>query len=293
MKQYHELLEEVLENGAQKGDRTGTGTLSVFGTQKRYDLRKGFPLMTTKKTAFRLIVLELLWFLRGETNMRTLLLDNVKIWNDDAYAHYVRYKEEFGGEILPKEEFFEMIRVNYDFALVWGELGPIYGKNWRSFGESGIDQIANVIKNIQDNPDSRRHLVTAWNPEETDEVALPPCHVLFQFYVVDNVLSLQLYQRSGDLFLGVPFNIASYALILALVAKHTGLVAGEFIHTIGDMHLYNNHIEQAQLQLSREPRDLPTLNIINDRENIWDYQLEDFELVGYDPHPRIQADQSS
>lgn len=295
MKQYQELLEEVLETGVQKGDRTGTGTISKFITQKRYDLRDGFPLVTTKKTAFRLIVLELLWFLRGETNMSILLQDDVNIWNDDAYKQYVRYHEEVGQDIVSQKEFIELIKTDEDFAAVWGELGPIYGKQWRNFQgpNGGIDQIMKLINDIKRDPNSRRLLVIAWNPDETDDMALPPCHILIQVYVENGNVSLHLYQRSGDLFLGVPFNIASYALLLELIAKQTGLVAAEFVHTIGDTHLYNNHIEQAKLQLTREPRELPTLNIYSSHENIWDYQLEDFELIGYDPHPKIKAEQSS
>lgn len=296
MKQYQELLEEVLENGRQKGDRTGTGTISVFGVQKRYDLRKGFPLLTTKKTAFRIIVEELMWFLKGDTNIRTLLFKDVKIWNDDAYKNYIKRVSDKGYPPINQDLFLKYIREDDEFAAQWGDLGPIYSEQWRSWkGVDGVvvDQIKDVIAQIKNNPDSRRHLVTAWNPAQLDEMALPPCHVMFQFYVIDGEISLHLYQRSGDLFLGIPFNIASYALLLHLVAKETGLVAAEFVHTVGDLHLYNDHIEKAQLQLTREPRELPTLQILNDRENVWDYEVEDFELIGYDPHPRIEAQQSS
>jgi len=258
MQQYLNLLNRILTEGTQKGDRTGTGTLSIFGHQMRFDLRDGFPLLTTKKLHLKSIIYELLWFLRGDTNVHYLQEHGVRIWNEWADEN--------------------------------GELGPVYGHQWRSWPDykgGTIDQIKNVVDMIKHNPDSRRMLVTAWNPAEVDDMALPPCHCLFQFYVADGRLSLQLYQRSADSFLGVPFNIASYALLLQMIAQVTGLEAGEFIHTTGDTHLYLNHLEQAKLQLTREPRPLPKMKINPDVKNIFDFKYEDFELIGYDPLPHI------
>ena len=258
MQQYLNLLNRILTEGTQKGDRTGTGTLSIFGHQMRFDLRDGFPLLTTKKLHLKSIIYELLWFLRGDTNVRYLQEHGVRIWNEWADEN--------------------------------GELGPVYGHQWRSWPDykgGTIDQIKNVVDMIKHNPDSRRMLVTAWNPAEVDDMALPPCHCLFQFYVADGRLSLQLYQRSADSFLGVPFNIASYALLLQMIAQVTGLEAGEFIHTTGDTHLYLNHLEQAKLQLTREPRPLPKMKINPDVKDIFDFKYEDFELIGYDPLPHI------
>nr|WP_315454116.1 thymidylate synthase [uncultured Prevotella sp.] len=258
MQQYLNLLNRILTEGTQKGDRTGTGTLSIFGHQMRFDLRDGFPLLTTKKLHLKSIIYELLWFLRGDTNVRYLQEHGVRIWNEWADEN--------------------------------GELGPVYGHQWRSWPDykgGTIDQIKNVVEMIKHNPDSRRMLVTAWNPAEVDDMALPPCHCLFQFYVADGRLSLQLYQRSADSFLGVPFNIASYALLLQMIAQVTGLEAGEFIHTTGDTHLYLNHLEQAKLQLTREPRPLPKMKINPDVKDIFDFKYEDFELIGYDPLPHI------
>ena len=258
MQQYLNLLNRILTEGIQKGDRTGTGTLSIFGHQMRFDLRDGFPLLTTKKLHLKSIIYELLWFLRGDTNVRYLQEHGVRIWNEWADEN--------------------------------GELGPVYGHQWRSWPDykgGTIDQIKNVVDMIKHNPDSRRMLVTAWNPAEVDDMALPPCHCLFQFYVADGRLSLQLYQRSADSFLGVPFNIASYALLLQMIAQVTGLEAGEFIHTTGDTHLYLNHLEQAKLQLTREPRSLPKMKINPDVKDIFDFKYEDFELIGYDPLPHI------
>lgn len=258
MQQYLNLLNRILTEGTQKGDRTGTGTLSIFGHQMRFDLRDGFPLLTTKKLHLKSIIYELLWFLRGDTNVRYLQEHGVRIWNEWADEN--------------------------------GELGPVYGHQWRSWPDykgGTIDQIKNVVDMIKHNPDSRRMLVTAWNPAEVEDMALPPCHCLFQFYVADGRLSLQLYQRSADSFLGVPFNIASYALLLQMIAQVTGLEAGEFIHTIGDTHLYLNHLEQAKLQLTREPRPLPKMKINPDVKDIFDFKYEDFELIGYDPLPHI------
>ena len=258
MQQYLNLLNRILTEGTQKGDRTGTGTLSIFGHQMRFDLRDGFPLLTTKKLHLKSIIYELLWFLRGDTNVRYLQEHGVRIWNEWADEN--------------------------------GELGPVYGHQWRSWPDykgGTIDQIKNVVDMIKHNPDSRRMLVTAWNPAEVEDMALPPCHCLFQFYVAEGRLSLQLYQRSADSFLGVPFNIASYALLLQMIAQVTGLEAGEFIHTTGDTHLYLNHLEQAKLQLTREPRPLPKMNINPDVKDIFDFKYEDFELIGYDPLPHI------
>ncbi|MBR4488395.1 MAG: thymidylate synthase [Bacteroidales bacterium] len=263
MKPYLDLMRTILENGADKGDRTGTGTRSIFGYQMRFDLRDGFPLLTTKKLHLRSIIHELLWFLQGSTNIAYLKANGVSIWDEWADEH--------------------------------GELGPIYGHQWRSWDCADgrtVDQIAQLIHDIQHNPDSRRLIVSAWNVGEIDRMALPPCHVMFQFYVNDGQLSCQLYQRSADVFLGVPFNIASYALLLMMVAQVTGLEPRYFIHTLGDAHLYNNHLEQAQLQLTREPRQLPVMRINPEVKSIFDFHYEDFTLEGYDPHPHIKADVS-
>ena len=262
MKQYQDLLRRILDEGVQKGDRTGTGTLSVFGHQMRFDLEQGFPLLTTKKLHLKSIIYELLWFLRGDTNVHYLQQHGVSIWNEWADP-------------------------------VSGDLGPVYGHQWRSWPDyrgGSIDQISQALELIRHNPDSRRILVSAWNPAEVDEMALPPCHCLFQFYVADGRLSLQLYQRSADTFLGVPFNIASYALLCMMMAQVCGLRPGEFIHTTGDTHLYMNHLDQARLQLTREPRPLPRMVLNPDVRSIFDFQYEDFRLEGYDPWPHIKAD---
>ena len=263
MKQYLDLLQHVLDNGIVKHDRTGTGTKSVFGYQIRCNLADGFPLLTTKKVHLKSIIYELLWFLRGDTNVRWLQDHGVRIWNEWADEN--------------------------------GDLGPVYGHQWRSWPDyrgGTIDQIAQVEEMIKRNPNSRRMLVTAWNPAEVEDMALPPCHCLFQFYVADGRLSLQLYQRSADTFLGVPFNIASYALLLQMMAQVTGLQPGEFVHTTGDTHLYLNHLDQARLQLSRTPRPLPTMRINPDVKSIFDFRYEDFELENYDPWPHIAAEVS-
>ncbi|MDE0581571.1 thymidylate synthase [Planococcus sp. A6] len=309
MKQYLALCEHILEQGAKKEDRTGTGTLSVFGHQMRFDLAEGFPLMTTKKTAFRLIVSELLWFIKGDTNVQTLLKDNNHIWDEWAFAQWVESDEYDGPDMsdfgrraqrdpkfaeLYKQQmtlFQEKVLADDEFAKKYGDLGPVYGKQWRSWAAtdgSQIDQLKNVVESIKNNPDSRRHLVTAWNPEFIDDMALPPCHIMFQFYVADGKLSCQLYQRSADVFLGVPFNIASYALLTHLVAKECGLEPGEFIHTTGDTHLYVNHLEQVQEQLGREPKALPSLKL-TEGKSMFDMSMEDIQIEGYDPHPRIKA----
>ncbi|PIC96850.1 thymidylate synthase [Sporosarcina sp. P26b] len=309
MKQYLDLCQHILDTGTKKGDRTGTGTYSVFGYQMRFDLAQGFPLLTTKKTAFRLIVSELLWFIKGDTNIRTLIQERNGIWDEWAFERYVKSEAytgpdmtDFGRRVLKDEEFAvtykvelasfkEKILADEEFAKEHGDLGPVYGKQWRAWdSESGvIDQLAQVIDSIKNNPDSRRHIVTAWNPAEVDEMALPPCHLLFQFYVADGKLSCQLYQRSADVFLGVPFNIASYALLIHLIAHECGLEVGEFVHTLGDAHLYQNHIDQVHEQLSREPKELPTLHVNYDGRSIFDLTTEDISIEGYDPHPRIKA----
>ena len=260
MKQYLSLLQRILDEGTVKTDRTGTGTKSIFGHQMRFDLNEGFPLLTTKKLHLKSIIHELLWVLRGDTNIAYLKANGVSIWDEWADEN--------------------------------GDLGPVYGQQWRSWPDykgGTIDQISNVVEMIRHNPDSRRMIVSAWNPAEIEQMALPPCHCLFQFYVADGRLSLQLYQRSADTFLGVPFNIASYALLLIMMAQVTGLKAGEFIHTTGDTHLYLNHLEQARLQLTREPRPLPKMLINPAVSSIFDFKYEDFQLTDYNPHPHIKA----
>jgi thymidylate synthase len=260
MKQYLDLLQHVLKEGAEKRDRTGTGTLSVFGYQMRYDLNDGFPLMTTKKIHLKSIIYELLWFLKGDTNIKYLKDNNVSIWDEWADQN--------------------------------GNLGHIYGYQWRSWPDytgGNTDQIEQVIRSIQENPDSRRHIVSAWNVADLRNMALPPCHVLFQFYVARNRLSCQLYQRSADIFLGVPFNIASYSLLLLMIAQVTGLKPGEFVHTLGDAHIYKNHLEQVKLQLERDPRKLPTMRLNPSVSNINQFDFQDFVLEDYDPHPHIKG----
>ena len=259
MQQYHDLMRRVLQDGVERGDRTGTGTKSVFGHQMRFDLGAGFPLLTTKRLHLKSILHELLWFIAGDTNIRYLKDNGVSIWDEWADEN--------------------------------GELGPVYGKQWRRWeGADGriTDQLSNVIEQIRTNPESRRLVVSAWNPGEVDSMALPPCHLLFQFYVADGRLSCQLYQRSADIFLGVPFNIASYALLTMMIAKVTDLAPGDFVHTLGDAHLYLNHLDQTREQLTRDPRALPEMRIAK-RGSIFDYRFEDFELVDYDPHPHIKA----
>lgn len=263
MKQYLDILDRILKEGVKKEDRTGTGTLSIFGTQSRYNLDDGFPLLTTKKLHLKSIIYELLWFLRGDTNVRWLQEHGVRIWNEWADEN--------------------------------GELGPVYGHQWRAWPDykgGTIDQIKNVVRQIRETPDSRRMIVNAWNVAEVDSMALPPCHTMFQFYVADERLSLQLYQRSADTFLGVPFNIASYALLLQMMAQVTGLKAGDFIHTTGDTHLYLNHLDQARLQLTRTPRKLPVMKINPDVKDLFDFRYEDFQLEGYDPYDHIKAEVS-
>jgi thymidylate synthase len=270
MKQYHDLLKHVLENGIEKGDRTGTGTKSVFGYQMRFDLSEGFPMVTTKKLHLKSIIYELLWFIAGDTNIEYLQENGVRIWNE--------------------------------WADEKGDLGPVYGAQWRNWNGDGIDQIKNLIEGLKNNPDSRRHMVSAWNPSvmpdtsvsfsenvANGKAALPPCHAFFQFYVADGKLSCQLYQRSADIFLGVPFNIASYALFTMMVAQVCGYEYGDFVHSFGDAHIYNNHMEQIELQLSREPRPLPQMKINPDIKDIFEFKFEDFSLENYDPHPHIKG----
>lgn len=286
MKQYLDLCREVLNNGEVRKDRTGTGTISKFGYQLRVNLEDGFPLLTTKKVFTRGIIEELLWFIKGETNIRPLALKNVKIWNDWPYDKFKK-SDEFNGETM--EEFIKRICEDEKFADKWGELGPVYGKQWRNF--FGVDQITNLIEGIKTNPFSRRHLVVAYNPAEVEDMALPPCHAFFQFYVSADgkKLSLQLYQRSADIFLGVPFNIASYALLLAMVAQVCGLKPYEFIHTFGDAHIYLDHVEQIKEQLSREPRKLPKLVLNPEIKNLFDFTIDDIKIEDYDPWPAIKG----
>ena len=288
MKQYLELCQKILNEGSYKSDRTGTGTYSYFGAQMRFPLSEGFPLLTTKKVFLKGIIHELLWFIKGDTNIRYLVQNGVKIWNEWPYEIYTK-STEYQGETL--DEFVEKIKNDEEFANKHGDLGPVYGKQWRAFGigEYQVDQLKNVIDLIKNNPDSRRMLVCAWTPMVLDQMALPPCHSLFQFYVSDGKLSCQLYQRSADLFLGVPFNIASYALLTMMVAKVCNLELGDFVHTFGDVHIYSNHLEQINLQLSRTPRSLPKMIIKSNPQNIEDFKYEDFELVEYNPYPTIKG----
>ena len=284
MKQYQDFLRHILNKGTKKEDRTGTGTISTFGYQMRFDLSEGFPMITTKKTHLKSIVHELLWFIAGDTNIKYLVENGVRIWNEWPYQNYVKHSQ-YKGETL--EEFIEKIKSDSDFAMLFGDLGPVYGRQWRNF--NGIDQLQETIKQIKTNPDSRRLIVNSWNASQIQEMALPPCHMMFQFYVNDGKLSLQLYQRSADAFLGIPFNISSYSLLLLLVAQATGLRVGEFIHTIGDAHIYLDHLEQVELLLSREPKKLPTMEINPDIKNIVDFKYEDFKLVDYKSHPAIRG----
>lgn len=284
MKQYLDLARHILDHGVKKDDRTGTGTTSVFGYQMRFDLSEGFPLLTTKKTFIKGIIHELLWFIRGETNIKYLVDNKVGIWTDWPYQNYKKSKE-FQGETL--KEFSDKIRASDEFAQKWGDLGPVYGAQWRDF--NGVDQIDYIIQTLKKDPNSRRMVLSAWNPAEIGQMMLPPCHTLIQFYVANNKLSLQLYQRSGDVFLGIPFNIASYALFLMMVAQVTGYEVGEFVHTIGDAHIYSNHMDQINLQLSRTPRRLPIMKINKDVKLLEDFKFEDFELVDYDPYPPIKG----
>ena len=297
MTTYLQLLQHILDRGTVKGDRTGTGTRSVFGYQMRFDLQQGFPLLTTKRVHWKSVVHELLWFIRGDTNIRYLVQHGVRIWNEWPFQHYLaangladRYPKHSPEWKEAMARFVDKIKTDRAFARRWGELGPVYGKQWRDF--NGVDQLAGVIEAIRRNPDSRRHIVTAWNPEDIPAMAkagLPPCHTMYQFYVAEGKLSCQLYQRSADVFLGVPFNIASYALLVHLVARECDLAVGDFVHTLGDAHLYSNHLEQAREQLGRTPGPLPTVRIAEDAPNIFAIGYDDIELADYQPQPSIKA----
>lgn len=301
MKQYLDLLRDIRDNGLEKSDRTGTGTKSVFGRQLRFDLSQGFPAVTTKKLYMRTLTHELLWFLAGDSNIEYLVKNNVHIWDEWPFKAYLQATRQTVPAVGSNEwnaklqQFTETIKTDHAFAKKYGELGPVYGHQWRHWpdGQGGeIDQITELIDGIKNNPDSRRHIVSAWNVADIQEMAkagLPPCHTLFQFYVANGTLSCQLYQRSADTFLGVPFNIASYALLTLMVAQVTGLKAGEFVHTFGDAHLYLNHLEQVEEQLAREPRPLPTMKLNPEITNIFDFTIDDFTLENYDPHPAIKA----
>ena len=296
MEQYLELLKEIKTKGVQKEDRTGTGTISIFGHQMRFNLQDGFPLVTTKKVNFDLILHELLWFIRGETNIEYLVKNKVNIWNEWPFQSWLEKTGQANGLVMHSEEwknklteFIEFIKNDAQFSRDFGDLGPVYGKQWRNF--EGVDQLNQVVEDLKSNPNSRRHIVSAWNPKEIPmmvESGLPPCHTLFQLYVSEGKLSCQLYQRSADVFLGVPFNIASYALLTYMIASVTNLEPGEFIHTLGDTHIYLNHLDQVTEQLSREPHVLPKIKI-NEKESLFDYVYEDFELLGYESHPFISA----
>lgn len=284
MKQYLDLVKYILENGEKKDDRTGTGTISIFGYQMKFNLEDGFPLLTTKKVHLKSIIHELLWFISGSTNIRPLVLNDVRIWNDWPFAKYQK-SNAYQGETI--EEFAEKIKNDEAFAEVWGDLGPVYGKQWRNF--DGVDQLSNLIHDIKTNPNSRRLIISAWNPKEVGNMALPPCHTLMQFYVNDGKLSCQLYQRSGDVFLGIPFNIASYSLFTMMIAQVCGLKPGTFVHTIGDAHIYLNHLEQVNRQLKRTPRELPKMLINPNVNSIFDFKYEDFELINYNPYKGIKG----
>ncbi|MFW8051839.1 thymidylate synthase [Vagococcus fluvialis] len=309
-KDYLELAEKILNEGTVKHDRTGTGTKSLFGAQIRFDLSKGFPLLTTKRVPFSLIKSELLWFMKGSTNIKYLLEHNNHIWDEWAFERYIKSEDykgpdmtDFGRRALKDPEFNAIYQVELQafcdkilndesFSAIYGELGNIYGSQWRHWkttqGET-IDQLQDVIDMIKTNPDSRRLIVSAWNPEDVPSMALPPCHTLFQFYVSEGKLSCQLYQRSADVFLGVPFNIASYALLTHLIAHETGLEVGDFVHTFGDAHLYLNHMDQIKEQLSRDIREFPILELNEDKQSIFDFEMEDITIKGYDPHKTIKA----
>lgn len=309
-REYLELLQHVLDHGVKREDRTGTGTLSVFGYQMRFNLEEGFPLLTTKRVPFRLVASELLWFIKGDTNIRYLLRHNNHIWNEWAFKRWVESPEYDGPDMTDfglrsqrdeafnaryleqMDRFVKRVLEDDDFASKYGELGDVYGKQWRAWrtstGET-IDQLQQAIDLIKHHPESRRIIVSAWSPEDIPAMALPPCHTLFQFYVADGKLSCQLYQRSADIFLGVPFNIASYALLTHMIAHECGLEAGEFVHTLGDAHIYLNHLDQVRLQLGRDPRPLPRLKLNPEVKSVFEFDLDDLQVEGYDPHPTIKA----
>lgn len=288
MKQYLDMCRYILEHGEDRPDRTGTGTRSVFGYQTRYDLREGFPLLTTKKMYLRPIAEELLWFIKGDTNIKYLVDRNVKIWNEWPYEDFKK-SEDFNGETL--EEFVEKIKNDDEFAKKHGNLGPVYGAQWRNFNNEGTDQLVKLIDSLKNNPFSRRHIISAWNPGQVDEMALPPCHTLMQFYVSSDrkYLSCQLYQRSADTFLGVPFNIASYALLTCMFAQVCGYEPKEFIHTIGDAHIYKDHFDVVKTQIEREPLPLPHLVLNKDIDNLFDFKIEDIKLEGYQSHGPLKG----
>ena len=298
MKQYHDLLRRIINEGVVKSDRTGTGTRSVFGHQMRFDLSEGFPLLTTKRVFLKGIIHELLWFLAGDTNIKYLVDNGVHIWDNDAYRYYGELCAQKGIAPMSKEEFLVAAQEQSASPIegyAYGDLNHVYGYQWRSWPKEdggAIDQIRQVIETIKKNPDSRRMIVSAWNVAEVEDMALPPCHVLFQFYVAEQRLSCQLYQRSADTFLGVPFNIASYALLVMMIAQECGLQPGEFVHTLGDTHLYLNHLEQAEEQLSRTPRKLPVMRLNPEVKSVFDFRYEDFTLEEYDPYPAIKAPMS-
>ncbi|MBP9802408.1 thymidylate synthase [Patescibacteria group bacterium] len=289
MQQYLDLLKKIKDEGSDKGDRTGTGTRSLFGAQMRFDLNAGFPILTTKKVFLKGIIHELLWFLAGDTNIKYLVDNDVHIWDAWPYAEYKKKMGVDDSHLLSQEEFIQKIKSDQEFADKWGDLGPVYGYQWRNFNSQGIDQIQNVIDTLKKNPDSRRILVVTYNPVQADSMMLPPCHALFQFYVSDKKLSCQMYQRSADVFLGVPFNIASYALLTMMIAQVTDLELGDFVHTFGDVHIYKNHFEQVDLQLSRTPKKLPTMKINPEVKDIFSFKYEDFVLEGYESDPSIKA----
>ena len=297
MKQYLDLMKHILDEGVKKEDRTGTGTVSVFGYQMRFDLEDSFPLLTTKRVNLDSIIHELLWFISGDTNISYLVKNGVNIWNDWPYQSYLKqthqekdypmHSKEWKDEM---KKFIEQIKSDDDFAKVYGDLGPVYGRQWRNF--EGVDQLNQVVEDIKSSPDSRRLIVSAWNPKDIPVMVksgLPPCHTLFQFYVSEGRLSCQLYQRSADVFLGVPYNIASYAILTMMVAQATGLKPGEFIHTLGDAHLYSNHLDQVEEQLARVPFPCPKLSINKDKDSIFNFSISDFKLINYQTHPHIPA----
>jgi thymidylate synthase len=284
MKPYLDLCRYVLEHGDTKNDRTNTGTKSVFGYQMRFNLKDGFPLLTTKRVHMKSIIHELLWFIKGDTNIKYLVDNDVRIWNEWPYKAFTQ-SSDYQNETM--DEYVEKIKTDDSFAKKYGDLGPVYGAQWRNF--NGVDQLEYILNEIKHNPNSRRMILSAWNPAEIKNMALPPCHTLIQFYVSNNKLSLQLYQRSADIFLGVPFNIASYALLLMMVAQVTQLEVGEFVHTLGDAHIYSNHFDQINLQLTREPKDRPQMIINPNIKSIYDFKYEDFELINYNPHKGIKG----
>ena len=297
MKQYLDLMQHIKNNGIRKDDRTGTGTLSTFGYQMRFDLDDGFPLVTTKKVHLKSIIHELLWFIQGDTNIKYLVSNGVNIWNDWPFQSWLRDTEQDKKFTMYSKawrermtDFVELIKEDEKFADQYGDLGPVYGRQWRNF--EGVDQLDGLVKDIKGAPDSRRLIVSAWNPKDIPVMAksgLPPCHTLFQFYVAEGRLSCQLYQRSADVFLGVPFNIASYALLTMMIAQATGLKLGDFVHTFGDAHLYVNHLDQVEEQLSRNPQSLPNMQINPSVKNLFDFKYEDFRILNYEPHPAIPA----